>query len=88
MSRLLRKGTYMSRATNKTLQRNLKQLRETGQMSPWLEKRLSWDTVTRDQILAEMFQPEQEYDWWSGPTSIPSPRYSHKIIGLTVPEGL
>jgi len=56
MKRLLRKGTYiMSRRDNKTLKKHLRDLRRTGKMTPWLERRLTWDKDTREMLLAEMF---------------------------------
>ena len=37
------------------LQRHLDHLHDTGQMSEWLEHRLTWDEETREMLLAEMF---------------------------------
>jgi hypothetical protein len=48
-------ASSLSRQNNKTLLKHLAWLRATGKMSKWLEKRLEWDTATRDRILAEMF---------------------------------
>lgn len=55
-------GASMSRQNNKTLQKHLSWLRATGKMSSWLEKRLEWDEVTRNEILAEIFNRNQLQD--------------------------
>lgn len=80
----------MSRQNNKTLHKHLAWLRATGKMSKWLETRLEWDEVTRNEILAEMFnRTPVAYDWvdWHSYLSVSNPRSSVKITGLGIPEG-
>lgn len=80
----------MSRRGTKR-ERHLAHFKETGQMTAWLERRLSWDTKMREALFDEMYGRTVHASWYArylqGSWVVNNPRSYVKITGLTLPTG-